>query len=98
MDSPVILHTDHCAKKLLPWMDGMLDADEAYYKEHGEPLFSYVTFLPGLDVKLTTSSHMLDLSEESKEDNIADCVKYFKRMAKMERESPRPLFRTTQAN
>ena len=44
----------------------MLDADEAYFKEHGEPLFS---------------SHMLDLSEESKEDNIADCVKYFKRMA-----------------
>ena len=65
---PVILHTDHCAKKLLPWMDGMLDADEAYFKEHNEPLFS---------------SHMLDLSEESKEDNIADCVKYFKRMAKM---------------
>ncbi|WVR04966.1 fructose-bisphosphate aldolase [Kwoniella sp. DSM 27419] len=65
---PVVLHTDHCAKKLLPWMDGMLDADEAYFKEHGVPLFS---------------SHMLDLSEESKEDNIADCVKYFKRMAKM---------------
>jgi fructose/tagatose bisphosphate aldolase len=38
--SPVILHTDHCAKKLLPWMDGMLDADEAYFKQHGEPLFS----------------------------------------------------------
>jgi fructose-bisphosphate aldolase class II len=46
----------------------MLEADEAYYKEHGEPLFS---------------SHMLDLSEESKEDNIATCVKYFKRMAPM---------------
>lgn len=44
MDSPVILHTDHCAKKLLPWMDGMLDADEAYYKEHGEPLFSYAHY------------------------------------------------------
>jgi fructose-bisphosphate aldolase class II len=40
-DSPVVLHTDHCAKKLLPWFDGMLDADEAYFKEHGEPLFSY---------------------------------------------------------
>lgn len=37
---PVVLHTDHCAKKLLPWLDGMLDADEAYFKQHGEPLFS----------------------------------------------------------
>ena len=46
---PVILHTDHCAAKLLPWLDGMLDASEAYFKAHGEPLFS---------------SHMLDLSEE----------------------------------
>lgn len=62
---PVILHSDHCAKKLLPWFDGMLDADEAYFKEHGEPLFS---------------SHMLDLSEEPKEENIAICAKYFKRM------------------
>ncbi|KAK4687287.1 fructose-bisphosphate aldolase, class II, partial [Tremellales sp. Uapishka_1] len=65
---PVVLHTDHCAKKLLPWMDGMLDADEAYFKVHGEPLYS---------------SHMLDLSEEPKDENIADCVKYFTRMAKM---------------
>ncbi|EJD49678.1 fructose-bisphosphate aldolase [Auricularia subglabra TFB-10046 SS5] len=65
---PVVLHSDHCAKKLLPWFDGMLDADEAYFKQHGEPLFS---------------SHMLDLSEESKEDNIATCVKYFERMAKL---------------
>ncbi|KAA1474376.1 hypothetical protein DENSPDRAFT_326400 [Dentipellis sp. KUC8613] len=63
---PVILHSDHCAEKLLPWFDGMLEADEAYYKEHQEPLFS---------------SHMLDLSEEPKEQNIATCVKYFKRMA-----------------
>jgi len=38
---PVVLHTDHCAKKLLPWLDGMLDADEIYFKEHGEPLFRY---------------------------------------------------------
>lgn len=45
---PVVLHTDHCARKLLPWLDGMLDADEKYNKEHGEPLFS---------------SHMIDLSE-----------------------------------
>ena len=60
------MHSDHCAHKLLPWFDGMLDADEKYFKEHGEALFS---------------SHMLDLSEESKEDNIAECVRYFKRMA-----------------
>jgi len=65
---PVILHSDHCAKKLLEWFDGMLEADEAYFKEHGEPLFS---------------SHMLDLSEEFDEENIATCVKYFKRMAPM---------------
>lgn len=63
---PVVLHTDHCAKKLLPWLDGMLDADEAYFKEHGEPLFS---------------SHMIDLSEEPAEENIAITAKYFKRMA-----------------
>ncbi|KAJ3256401.1 Fructose-bisphosphate aldolase 1 [Boothiomyces macroporosus] len=65
---PVILHSDHCAKKLLPWFDGMLAADEAYFKLHGEPLFS---------------SHMLDLSEEPKEENIEICVKYLKRMAPM---------------
>jgi len=63
---PVVLHSDHCAEKLLPWFDGMLEADEAYYKEHQEPLFS---------------SHMLDLSEEPKDKNIAICEKYFKRMA-----------------
>jgi fructose-bisphosphate aldolase class II len=63
---PVILHTDHCAKKLLPWLDGMLDADEAYFKEHGEPLFS---------------SHMIDLSEESVEYNIQTTAKYLKRAA-----------------
>jgi len=65
---PVVIHSDHCAKKLLDWFDGMLEADEAYFKEHGEPLFS---------------SHMLDLSEEFDEENIATCVKYFKRMAPM---------------
>ncbi|CAR22631.1 Fructose-bisphosphate aldolase [Lachancea thermotolerans] len=65
---PVVLHSDHCAKKLLPWFDGMLEADEAYFKLHGEPLFS---------------SHMIDLSEESDDENIASCVKYFTRMAKM---------------
>ncbi|CAM0142491.1 Fructose-bisphosphate aldolase 1 [Umbelopsis sp. WA50703] len=65
---PVLVHSDHCAKKLLPWFDGMLAADEAYFKEHGEPLFS---------------SHMLDLSEEPKEENIETCLKYLKRMAPM---------------
>jgi fructose-bisphosphate aldolase, class II len=62
----VIMHTDHCAKKLLPWIDGLLDAGEAYYKTHGKPLYS---------------SHMLDLSEESLEENIETCCKYHKRMS-----------------
>merc|ERR1712083_938298 len=65
---PVFVHSDHCAKKLLPWFDGMLEADEAFFKSHGEPLFS---------------SHMLDLSEEPDEENIAICAKYLKRMAPM---------------
>ncbi|KAF3927724.1 hypothetical protein ABW21_db0206185 [Orbilia brochopaga] len=65
---PVVLHTDHCAKKLLPWLDGMLDADEAYFKEHGEPLWS---------------SHMIDLSEQPKDENIATTAKYLKRAAPM---------------
>ncbi|KAL8744258.1 MAG: hypothetical protein Q9190_003482 [Brigantiaea leucoxantha] len=67
-DIPVILHTDHCAKKLLPWLDGMMDADEAYFKEHNEPLFS---------------SHMIDLSEEEVEFNISTTAKYLKRAAPM---------------
>ena len=66
---PVILHTDHCAKKLLPWMDGMLDASERYFEVHGEPLFS---------------SHMLDLSEEPMDENVDICVNYLERMAKMD--------------
>jgi len=57
----VILHTNHCARKLLPWLDGMLDADEAFFAEHGIPLFS---------------SHMIDLSEESVEYNIQTTAKY----------------------
>ncbi|KAI0595025.1 hypothetical protein F4775DRAFT_571056 [Biscogniauxia sp. FL1348] len=65
---PVVLHTDHCAKKLLPWLDGMLDADEAYFKQHGEPLFS---------------SHMIDLSEEPVEWNINTTAAYLKRAAPM---------------
>jgi len=65
---PVVLHTDHCAKKLLPWIDGLLDAGEKFFAQHGKPLFS---------------SHMLDLSEEPIEENIEICSKYFERMAKM---------------
>lgn len=65
---PVVLHTDHCAKKLLPWIDGLLDAGEKYYEKHGKPLYS---------------SHMLDLSEEPIEENIEICSKYLERMAKM---------------
>jgi len=65
---PVVLHTDHCAKKLLPWLDGMMDADEAYFKAHNEPLFS---------------SHMIDLSEEEKDWNIATTKKYLERAAPM---------------
>ena len=64
----VILHTDHCAKNLLPWIDGLLDASEAHYKQYGKPLYS---------------SHMIDLSEEPLEENIAICKEYLTRMAKM---------------
>ena len=64
----VILHTDHAAKKLLPWIDGLLTASEEYFKAHNEPLFS---------------SHMLDLSEEPLEENIEICVEYLKRMEPM---------------
>ena len=65
---PVILHTDHCAKNLLPWIDGLLDASEAFYKETGKPLYS---------------SHMIDLSEEPIEENIELSKKYLERMSKM---------------
>lgn len=65
---PVILHTDHAAKKLLPWIDALLDEGEKYYKIHGKPLYS---------------SHMLDLSEESLEENVAICKKYLQRMSKI---------------
>lgn len=64
----VILHTDHAAKKLLPWIDGLLDYGEKFFARHGKPLFS---------------SHMIDLSEESIEENIEICKKYLARMAKM---------------
>jgi fructose-bisphosphate aldolase class II len=66
---PVVLHTDHCQKAWLPWFDGLMEANEEYYAQHGEPLFS---------------SHMLDLSEEPLEENIAICKKYMERMAKID--------------
>jgi fructose-bisphosphate aldolase class II len=65
---PVILNTDHCAKKLLPWVDGMLAASEEQFAKTGKPLYS---------------SHMLDLSEEPIEENIETCCRYLERMAKM---------------
>ena len=65
---PVILHTDHCAKKLLPWIDGLLEASENYYQMNGEPLFS---------------SHMIDLSEEPLEENLEICKDYLARFAKV---------------
>lgn len=65
---PVILHTDHAAKKLLPWIDGMLDVGEQHFEKTGKPLFS---------------SHMLDLSEESLHENIETCAKYLERMTKL---------------
>ena len=64
----VILHTDHCAKKLLPWIDGLMDANEEFFAQTGKSLYS---------------SHMLDLSEESIEENMDISCKYFERMAKM---------------
>lgn len=64
----VILHTDHCAKNLLPWIDGLLDASEKHFAETGKPLYS---------------SHMLDLSEEPIEENIEICKEYLTRMSKM---------------
>ncbi len=64
----VVLHTDHCAKKLLPWVDGMLEAGEQFYNERGYPLYS---------------SHMLDLSEEEIEENIETCERYHKRMSRI---------------
>ena len=65
---PVILHTDHCAKGLLPWVDGLIAASERYFASHGEPLFS---------------SHMIDLSEEPLEENLEICQDYLSRMSKI---------------
>jgi fructose-bisphosphate aldolase, class II len=65
---PVVLHTDHAARKLLPWIDGLLDAGEKHFAETGKPLFS---------------SHMLDLSEEPIKENIATCKAYLERMSRI---------------
>jgi len=65
---PVVLHTDHCAKSLLPWMDGMMAANKEFFEKNGEPLFS---------------SHMLDLSEEPIAENLEICQKYLKDMKAM---------------
>lgn len=65
---PVILHTDHASRELLPWIDGMLEASESHFEQTGKPLFS---------------SHMIDLSVESLEDNITTCKQYLTRMTKM---------------
>lgn len=62
---PVILHTDHCARKLLPWIDGLLKAGQKHFEAYGHPLYS---------------SHMIDLSEEPLEENIATCREYLKQM------------------
>jgi fructose-bisphosphate aldolase class II len=66
---PVILHTDHAARKLLPWIDGLLQAGETFYEKHGKPLFT---------------SHMLDLSEDALEENVGTCVEFFERMNKID--------------
>jgi fructose-bisphosphate aldolase class II len=65
---PVILHTDHAAKKLLPWIDGLLEEGEKHFEQTGKPLYS---------------SHMLDLSEEPIEENIEISSKYLERMSKI---------------
>ncbi len=66
---PVILHTDHAARKLLPWIDGLLEASKDHYEKYGKPLFS---------------SHMIDLSEEPLEENLATCQEYLKIMDKLD--------------
>ncbi len=65
----VVLHTDHANKKLIPWVEALLDHGEAYYKKHGKPLFS---------------SHMVDLSEEDIDYNLSECARLLKRMAKID--------------
>jgi fructose-bisphosphate aldolase, class II len=65
---PVVLHTDHCAKKLLPWLDGVIQAEEEYHRQHGEPLFS---------------THMIDLSEQPLSENLETSARYLTRIARM---------------
>jgi fructose-bisphosphate aldolase class II len=67
-DVPVVLHTDHAARKLLPWIDGLIEASQEDFKKVGKPLFS---------------SHMIDLSQEDLKDNIATCVEYLKKMSQI---------------
>lgn len=66
---PVLLNTDHAAKKLLPWVDGMIKSGEEFYKQHGQPLFT---------------SHMLDLSEEPLKENIETCKRYLEKLTKLD--------------
>ena len=68
-NSKVIIHTDHCSRSILPWIDGLLDYGRVFYKKNGYPLFS---------------SHMIDLSEESLEDNIGTCKEYLKKLTDLE--------------
>ena len=68
-NSKVIIHTDHCSRKLLPWIDGLLEYGKGFYKKNGYPLFS---------------SHMIDLSEEPLEENIATCKEYLKKMTDLD--------------
>ena len=67
-NATVLLHTDHAARKLLPWIDGLISESEKYYEKSGKPLFS---------------SHMIDLSEEDIKENISTCKKYLERMSKI---------------
>ena len=68
-NATVLLHTDHAARKLLPWIDGLISESEKHYEKSGKPLFS---------------SHMIDLSEEDIKENISTCKKYLERMSKLE--------------
>ncbi len=66
---PVLINTDHAARKLLPWVDGMIAAGEKYFRDHGRPLFT---------------SHMIDLSEESLKENIDTCKRYLEKLTKLD--------------
>jgi fructose-bisphosphate aldolase class II len=66
---PVLLNTDHAAKKLLPWIDGMIEHGEKFFRQNGKPLFT---------------SHMIDLSEESLKENIETCKRYLEKLTKLD--------------